>query len=673
MAVTYGFYNSKEGDRRYDAIQMSSIFDGIIMDGIFQNIGTAMMVKAVQGMMINVGIGRAWFDHTWTLNDSPLPLTVDLSEVILHRIDAVVLDVDEREDVRANNIILIKGTPSSSPVAPTLIKENDHKQYPLAYIRVNAGVTEITQSAITNKVGSTETPFIVCPLEHVSVDELLTQWTVEWREFYDAKTTEMENEVATWQEAWQSFYRTYTTDMENTANHWRTTWNETYNTYKAQFDAFYDGWVNKMDTSYSEWEGEWDTWYIDFTTMNRNVMDTWRNEEQAAFDAWFADIQTNLSGDVAGNLEVQIKDLQDKTDKLEEIVMDHEYGPDGTLNVYRAIFDSSYDPSNPDVDTRDIIMDNENRPIKSTTRYILETPTISKNKKLIERGMFLGNEITEAQAEAINKGTFENIYLGDYWEFQKEDGEMVRAVVVDFNYRARTGPVMIEDKPSITVISIAENTGPLSFRRYNTSGDYMMYFGRLQTPVVATSIKNTVSSVIRKLSEKIELGKTFVGEQAMSTSSETSTFPQYLGNYVSDMVVPELSMFSQEKTYFQDSEGNAFAFSLKSLFSHLSVTPLVLSYFANGGLEKIAAMTTCEMIVYSGIWGKKSVGYIVINNHENASYEGWGREVQLSFAQGSIDSGDSNIISAFSGHTDPYAIPLLFKIQGTTKRVLPNI
>ena len=78
MSVTFGFYNSKEGDRRYDAIQMSSIFDGIIQDGILQHVGTAMVVKESEAMIINVGVGRAWFNHTWTLNDALLPLVVPL-------------------------------------------------------------------------------------------------------------------------------------------------------------------------------------------------------------------------------------------------------------------------------------------------------------------------------------------------------------------------------------------------------------------------------------------------------------------------------------------------------------------------------------------------------------------------------------------------------------------
>ena len=44
MSVTSGFFNSLNGDRRYNAEQMSSIFDGIINDGIFANIGTAFGV-----------------------------------------------------------------------------------------------------------------------------------------------------------------------------------------------------------------------------------------------------------------------------------------------------------------------------------------------------------------------------------------------------------------------------------------------------------------------------------------------------------------------------------------------------------------------------------------------------------------------------------------------------
>ena len=49
MAVTYGFYNSLNKDRVYNAEQMSSIFNGIITDGVFASIGGSLMPIAGTG------------------------------------------------------------------------------------------------------------------------------------------------------------------------------------------------------------------------------------------------------------------------------------------------------------------------------------------------------------------------------------------------------------------------------------------------------------------------------------------------------------------------------------------------------------------------------------------------------------------------------------------------
>lgn len=190
MSVTYGFYNSKDGDRRYDAIQMSSIFDGIIEDGVLQHVGTAMVVKESEAMTVNVGIGRAWFNHTWTLNDAILPLAVSDSEVLLNRYDAVVLEVDSREAIRANEIKIIKGTPASSPKKPTMLKTNDRWQYPLAYIYVGAGAMAIHQSDITNCVGTSECPYVTAPLDKISIDDMVAQWQDQWKRWEKARQSE---------------------------------------------------------------------------------------------------------------------------------------------------------------------------------------------------------------------------------------------------------------------------------------------------------------------------------------------------------------------------------------------------------------------------------------------------------------------------------------------------
>ena len=132
MSLTYGFYNSNAGDRKYDAVQMSSIFDGIIHDGVYASIGDSFAVAATTGRGITVGTGRAWFNHTWTFNDSAIPLTVSAAAAVLDRIDAVVLEVGV--SARTNTIKLVNGTPASSPLRPAMVNDANTKQYPLAYI-----------------------------------------------------------------------------------------------------------------------------------------------------------------------------------------------------------------------------------------------------------------------------------------------------------------------------------------------------------------------------------------------------------------------------------------------------------------------------------------------------------------------------------------------------------
>lgn len=160
MAITSGFFNSNSGDRKYDAIQLSSIFDGIITDGIFRSIGTSMKVLASTGMTVVVGQGRAWFKHTWTLVDADIPIVIDAADAIFDRIDIIALDINTDSGVRANSIVVLKGTPASTPVAPTLAQAGTHWQYPLCHILVLKNATGIAQGNITNKVGTISCPYI---------------------------------------------------------------------------------------------------------------------------------------------------------------------------------------------------------------------------------------------------------------------------------------------------------------------------------------------------------------------------------------------------------------------------------------------------------------------------------------------------------------------------------
>ena len=190
MSLTFGFYNSQNKDRRYNANQMSSLFDGIIKDGIFEAIGDKLMVSKGSGMTVNVGTGRAWFNQTWTYNDADMLITVDASERLLNRIDTIVIDGNKL--ARTNSIVIVKGTPATEPIAPTLSNDADaqHYQHPLCDIYVGAGVTEITQDNIKNRVG-VDCPFVIGAVQSVTIDALVAQWKAQWEEWSEAKYEEV--------------------------------------------------------------------------------------------------------------------------------------------------------------------------------------------------------------------------------------------------------------------------------------------------------------------------------------------------------------------------------------------------------------------------------------------------------------------------------------------------
>lgn len=186
-SVSCGFFNSN-GDRKYDALQFSSLFDGIINDGIFSSIGMCMVVNATDTNVVKVGTGKAWFNKTWTQNDAVLPIDCEASDVLYERIDAIVIEVNTKAEVRDNFIKIIKGTPGTPAVNPTLSKSDGVYQYPLCYIKRAAGSTKITQAEIVNMVGSPETPFVTGLLEHVDLDTLLGQWRAQLDQFIAGNT-----------------------------------------------------------------------------------------------------------------------------------------------------------------------------------------------------------------------------------------------------------------------------------------------------------------------------------------------------------------------------------------------------------------------------------------------------------------------------------------------------
>lgn len=195
MAFTCGFFNSENGDRKYNAEQMSAIFDGIIADGVFTTIGDHMAVSAGTGMQVLVGTGKAWFDHTWNVNDAAYPLAIAASDVTLSRIDAIVLETNHSDSVRLNKLRVVQGTVASSPVKPTLTNSEKVHQHPLAWVTVAPGMTQIAASAIENAVGTSACPFVTGIIATTAIDDLFNQWNGEFDEWFDNLKAQLSDNV----------------------------------------------------------------------------------------------------------------------------------------------------------------------------------------------------------------------------------------------------------------------------------------------------------------------------------------------------------------------------------------------------------------------------------------------------------------------------------------------
>lgn len=251
MSLSFGFYNSSNHDRVYDSRQLSRLFNALIKDGVFMHIGSHFAVVEGSGMSVNVGTGYAWFNSTWTLNDAPLPITVEESDLLLTRIDALVLEVNETVNSRTNSIKFVKGTPSANPQKPSLTNTNDVHQYALAYITVAPGTETITQANIENNVGKEDCPFVVGILETIDISSLIAQWEAQWDE-------------------WLTQQKEETDEFQKTS--------------EAEFTA----WSNER----------------------KQEITNFQESSEASFIAWFETIRGKLGEDPAGELQNQVDELK---------------------------------------------------------------------------------------------------------------------------------------------------------------------------------------------------------------------------------------------------------------------------------------------------------------------------------------------------------------------------
>lgn len=321
MAQECGFFDSylvgEEYDRVYLAEQFAAYFASFIGNGVFGKSMQKLEVSAQSNpdMSVKVLSGEAWINGWWYRNTEEYTLSLDVADGVLNRIDVIVLRWGNRE--RDMWLQVIKGVASFNPVAPSIKRDADYYDLQLATVSVAKGSIKITQSAINDTRLNTS----VCGLVTGVVDQIdTTDLYNQFEAYFDEFKTVYEADFETWTEEQKQAYIDYITNKQDAYDEWT-----------SQKISEYEQFVNTSESDYNQWTNDQKEKYIAWYDAHTIA---W----EAEFESWFDGIKDILSGDVAGNLQLEIEELQKKVIKLENFATDLVYKQE----AYPVLFDTQY-------------------------------------------------------------------------------------------------------------------------------------------------------------------------------------------------------------------------------------------------------------------------------------------------------------------------------------------
>ena len=204
------FFNSVNGDRKYQASDFAEFFSSLVTNGVFPDPATNLQVLANGNMTITVKAGPAWIKGYHYLNDSDLILAIDVADGVLNRIDRIAI----RMDTVARNITAIvkKGVFASTPAAPALQRDADAYELGLTDIYVGQGATSISQANITDLRMNTTLCGWVNSLIQADTTAIFNQY-LDW---YTAKTGQYQTDMATQEAQFQAQFNTWFATIQGT-------------------------------------------------------------------------------------------------------------------------------------------------------------------------------------------------------------------------------------------------------------------------------------------------------------------------------------------------------------------------------------------------------------------------------------------------------------------------
>lgn len=256
MGQYANFYNSRNGDRVYNADSMSEWLLPFFTTGVFNN---CFQITENDDMSVTVGGGYVNIKGKTKHFEQAQIFTLEKASGTLARIDNVILRRDDTE--RDFYIFIETGGFSKNPVAPEIVRTEAIHDLKLGEIYVDVGAIKITQENITDtRMNADLCGWVMATVKEIDFSQITAQF--------------------------QSYFTRYQANIT-----------QEFNAYMQQIANLEDKGAAAFNNMQSQFE-------------------TYAEQQQADFAAWFELIKGQLSEDAAGRLQNAVNTLEQRMKDL---------------------------------------------------------------------------------------------------------------------------------------------------------------------------------------------------------------------------------------------------------------------------------------------------------------------------------------------------------------------
>ena len=191
MAQRYGFFNSVNNDRVYDASDVARFLKKFFTNGVFNN---TLQVSSNDNMTVTVSSGNANIEGYGYENDDNLILDIDEADSTLSRIDSVILRLDLSN--RQITAMILQGSYASEPSQPSIVRTGSIYDLRLANISVPAETTRITSDLITDTRFTNDCGNVTQTVLSLSTENIFKQYETMFYSWFNDLQVDLDGDVA---------------------------------------------------------------------------------------------------------------------------------------------------------------------------------------------------------------------------------------------------------------------------------------------------------------------------------------------------------------------------------------------------------------------------------------------------------------------------------------------